>query len=225
MRKILVLDANARTGALATVLKESGFEIEAVETAEALLSSLGRPAPARLVIIACPVPDADGLELCRRLRAGDAETGIILLSENGGEAEKIAVLLGGADDCAVPPFSVPELAARVQALYRRVGSSGGERALSRHPFHLNTRTRILEKNGEKIRLTQIECAIIELFLRNPGLALSREELLTRVWGREYFGELKIVDVNIRRLRIKLEDDPQHPEHITTVWGYGYRWNA
>ena len=91
------------------------------------------------------------------------------------------------------------------------------------PFRLNTRNRTLEKNGERVRLTQIEFSIIKYFMDNPGKALSREDILNEVWGRDYFGELKIVDVNIRRLRIKIEDDPTMPAYITTVWGYGYKW--
>jgi DNA-binding response OmpR family regulator len=91
------------------------------------------------------------------------------------------------------------------------------------PFRLNTRNRTLEKNGERIKLTQIEHSIIKLFMDNPGRALSREDLLNAVWGRDYFGELKIVDVNIRRLRIKIEDNSTIPTYITTVWGYGYKW--
>ena len=91
------------------------------------------------------------------------------------------------------------------------------------PFRLNTRNRTLEKNGERVRLTQIEYSIIKYFMDNPGKALSREDILNEVWGRDFFGELKIVDVNIRRLRIKIEDDPTMPAYITTVWGYGYKW--
>ena len=88
---------------------------------------------------------------------------------------------------------------------------------------LNTRNRTLEKNGERIKLTQVEYSIMCMFMENPGKALSREEILDLVWGRDYFGELKIVDVNIRRLRLKIEDNPTNPTYITTVWGYGYKW--
>ena len=91
------------------------------------------------------------------------------------------------------------------------------------PFRLNTRNRTLEKNGERVKLTQVEYAIMKMFMENPGKALSREEILDTVWGRDYFGELKIVDVNIRRLRLKIEDNAQNPTYITTVWGYGYKW--
>ena len=122
-----------------------------------------------------------------------------------------------------------ELTARVDALFRRTG--GGEEhpvsadEISAPPFLLNTRNRTLEKNGQRVKLTQVEYAIVKLFMENPGKALSREEILDSVWGKEYFGELKIVDVNIRRLRIKIEDNPQKPTFVNTVWGYGYKWGG
>ena len=93
------------------------------------------------------------------------------------------------------------------------------------PFVMNTRNHTLEKSGNRVRLTQVEYSILKLFMQNPGRALSREEILSDVWGRDYEGELKIVDVNIRRLRIKIEDDTANPTYITTVWGFGYKWGA
>ena len=124
-------------------------------------------------------------------------------------------------------LSPAELTARVDALFRRAGGEevvqSGE--ISQPPFLLNTRNRTLEKNGQRVKLTQVEYAIMRVFMENPGKALSREEILDRVWGRDYFGELKIVDVNIRRLRLKIEDNVQNPTFITTVWGYGYKWDA
>ena len=142
--------------------------------------------------------------------------------------EEVSAVMGldmGADDYVTKPFSPAELTARIDALYRR---TGGEEAadtgeISQPPFLLNTRNRTLEKSGQRVKLTQVEYSIIKLFMDNPGKALSREEILDSVWGRDYFGELKIVDVNIRRLRIKIEDDPTNPVYITTVWGYGYKW--
>ena len=91
------------------------------------------------------------------------------------------------------------------------------------PFVLNTRKRTLEQSGQRIKLTQVEYAIMKMFMGNPGKALSREEILRCVWGKDYLGEVKIVDVNIRRLRVKIEDEPTSPAFITTIWGYGYKW--
>ena len=125
------------------------------------------------------------------------------------------------------PFSPAELTARIDALYRRIDNDGSSNQieLKHGPFVLNTRNRTLDKDGRRIKLTQVEYAIIKLFMQNPGRALSREDILTAVWGRDYDGELKIVDVNIRRLRIKIEDDTAAPTYITTVWGFGYKWGA
>ena len=120
-----------------------------------------------------------------------------------------------------------ELTARVDALMRRSGGSMEEHSgeISQPPFLLNTRNRTLEKNGKPVKLTQVEYSIMRMFMENPGKALSREEILDLVWGRDYFGELKIVDVNIRRLRLKIEDNATNPTFISTVWGYGYKWDA
>ena len=132
----------------------------------------------------------------------------------------------GADDYVTKPFSPAELTARVDALMRRSGVADEVAdQIDQPPFLLNTRNRTLEKNGRRIKLTQMEYAIMKMFMENPGKALSREEILDLVWGRDYFGELKIVDVNIRRLRLKIEDNATNPTYITTVWGYGYKWEA
>ena len=141
--------------------------------------------------------------------------------------DKVTGLMTGADDYVTKPFSPAELTARIDALYRRLGGDGAASPefLTYGPFRLNTRNRTLEKNAVRIRLTQVEYGIMKLFMQNPGRALSREEILASVWGRDYNGELKIVDVNIRRLRIKIEDDTSNPVYITTDWGYGYKWGA
>ena len=140
--------------------------------------------------------------------------------------DKVTGLMTGADDYVTKPFSPAELTARIDALCRRMGDEEESTVsydIVSGPFHLNTRNRTLEKNGERVRLTQVEYCIMKMFMDNPNRALSREDILNTVWGRDYFGELKIVDVNIRRLRLKIEDDPTNPTYITTVWGYGYKW--
>ena len=151
-----------------------------------------------------------------------------MLTAKSQEMDKVTGLMTGADDYVTKPFSPTELTARIDALYRRTGAPAESAAafeIVRGPFRLNTRNRTLEKNGQRVKLTQIEYSIMKLFMDNPGKALSREDILNSVWGRDYYGELKIVDVNIRRLRIKIEDNPTIPTYITTVWGFGYKWGA
>ena len=155
------------------------------------------------------------------------QIGIIMLSARSQEMDKVTGLMTGADDYVTKPFSPAELIARVDALLRRSGEAAPSRSaeLLQPPFLLNTDNRTLEKDGVRIKLTQLEYSIVKLFMENRGKALSREAILDAIWGKGYFGELKIVDVNVRRLRLKIEDDAQEPKYISTVWGYGYKWNA
>ncbi len=174
----------------------------------------------------------NGFSLCETIRRTDQKIGIIILSAKGQEQDKIRGLSIGADDYMTKPFSVSELLARVEALCRRVHRAESEEeqdpakelgTLTSGDFVLDENRRVLLKAGQPIELTQVEFQIMELFFRNPGTALVREKILKGVWGENYFGDVKIVDVNIRRLRMKVEDEPSHPTHIMTVWGYGYRW--
>lgn len=226
MKKILVLeDESSIRGFVVINLKRSGYEaIEAATGAEAFEQLRLHP-DIKIALLDIMLPDTDGFEVCRKIRTSGSKMGIIMLTARTQEMDKVTGLMTGADDYITKPFSPAELTARVDALYRRLG--GEEEAdkseLISGPFKLNTRNRVLEKNGVRIKLTQIEYSIMKIFLENPGKALSREDVLNTVWGRDYFGELKIVDVNIRRLRLKIEDDPTNPSFITTVWGYGYKW--
>ena len=228
MKKVLVLEDESSIRSFVVInLKRSGYEPIEAETGEQALEELKKNPDIRVALLDVMLPDIDGFEVCRRIRASGSKIGIIMLTAKSQEMDKVTGLMTGADDYVTKPFSPAELTARIDAIYRRTGgdveedSASGE--LTSGPFRLNTRNRTLEKNGSRIRLTQIEYSIMKLFIDNPGKALSREEILTDVWGRDYFGELKIVDVNIRRLRIKIEDDPTIPSFITTVWGFGYKW--
>ncbi len=207
-------------------LKRSGYEPVEAETGEQALEQLQLHPDIKVALLDVMLPGIDGFEVCRRIRASDSKIGIIMLTAKSQEMDKVTGLMTGADDYVTKPFSPAELTARVDALFRRTGGEEGSEdqgEIHQGPFRLNTRNRTLEKNGERIRLTQIEYSIMKLFMDNPGRALSREDILNAVWGRDYFGELKIVDVNIRRLRIKIEDNSTIPTYITTVWGYGYKW--
>jgi DNA-binding response OmpR family regulator len=226
VKKVLVLEDESSIRSFVVInLRRGGYEPIEAETGAQAFEQLRRNPDVKVALLDIMLPDIDGFEVCRRIRAADPHMGIIMLSARTQEMDKVTGLMTGADDYVTKPFSPAELTARVDALYRRVGGDDVEEAgeLTRGPFKLNTRNRTLEKNGERVKLTQIEYSIIKLFMDNPGKALSREDILNSVWGRDYFGELKIVDVNIRRLRLKIEDDPTSPTFITTVWGYGYKW--
>ena len=227
MRKVLVLEdeANIR-GFIVINLRRAGYEVVEAESGEEALEKLKAQKDIRVALLDVMLPGIDGFEVCRRLRANDANIGIIMLTARSQEMDKVTGLMTGADDHVTKPFSPAELTARVDALMRRSGGmeqENREDELSSPPFVLNLRNRTLEKSGQRVKLTQVEYGLMKLFMENPGKALSREEILDTVWGHDYFGELKIVDVNIRRLRLKIEDDTANPTYITTVWGFGYKW--
>nr|WP_325243069.1 response regulator transcription factor [uncultured Oscillibacter sp.] len=227
MKKVLVLEDEASIrGFIVINLRRAGYDVIEAESGEEALERLRENPDARVALLDIMLPGIDGFEVCRRIRATNSRIGIIMLTARSQEMDKVTGLMTGADDYVTKPFSPAELTARVDALIRRSGGEEPPQAtgeLSQPPFLLNTRNRTLEKNGQRIKLTQVEYSIMRVFMENPGKALSREEILDMVWGRDYFGELKIVDVNIRRLRLKIEDNVQNPAYITTVWGYGYKW--
>ena len=210
-------------------LKRAGYETIEAGDGEEALELIHKNPDIKVALLDIMLPgEIDGFEVCRRIRAGNAQMGIIMLTARTQEMDKVTGLMTGADDYVTKPFSPAELTARVDALFRRTGGeeeSVSADEISQPPFLLNTRNRTLEKNGQRVKLTQVEYGIVKLFMENPGKALSREEILDAVWGKDYFGELKIVDVNIRRLRIKIEDNPTKPTYVNTVWGYGYKWGS
>ncbi|MCQ2443177.1 MAG: response regulator transcription factor [Oscillospiraceae bacterium] len=228
MRKVLVLEDEDNIRSFVVLnLTRGGYETIEAASGEEALEKLKQHPDIRLALLDVMLPGIDGFEVCRRIRASNNKVGIIMLTARSQEMDKVTGLMTGADDYVTKPFSPAELTARVDALSRRLGGDeepvvdNGE--ISQPPFLLNTRNRTLSKNGKRIKLTQVEYSVMKLFMDNPGKALSREEILEFVWGRDYYGEVKIVDVNIRRLRLKVEDDPTNPAYITTVWGFGYKW--
>lgn len=225
MKKVLVLEDEASIRSFIVInLQRAGYEVVEAECGEEALAKLQENPDTRLCLLDIMLPDIDGFEVCRRIRMSNSQIGIIMLTARAQEMDKVTGLMTGADDYVTKPFSPAELTARVDALLRRTGDNTpavrtGE--LYQPPFLLNMTNRTLEKNGERVKLTQLEYSIVKLFMENRGKALAREEILDAVWGKGYFGELKIVDVNVRRLRIKIEDDAQEPKYISTVWGFGY----
>ncbi len=229
MKKILIVEDEEPIREFEVInLRRMGYEVAEAGTGEEALALYDAdPESFDIALLDIMLPGMDGYKLCKELRARCRELGIIMLTAKTQEMEKISGLMLGADDYITKPFSPTELSARVDSLYRRVEmlkekpkSDGITRS---GEFTLDARRRTLSRNGVDIELTGVEFQIMEYLMSNPDKPLARADILRTVWGDEYRGEEKTVDVNIRRLRVKIEDDPSHPKHLLTVWGVGYRW--
>ena len=234
MKKILVAeDEQAIREFVVINLKRAGYDtLEAGSGDEALQIYERENGNIDVALLDIMMPgELDGLAVCRRLREKSGSIGIILLTARTQEMDKVSGLMMGADDYVTKPFSPSELVARVDAVYRRVAleqtrsENNFKEEIRSGEFVLNLRNRSLTKSGKPIELTQVEFQLMEYFFCNPTAALDRSDILKPVWGDAYYGEEKIVDVNIRRLRMKVEDEPSNPKHIITVWGLGYKWEA
>ncbi len=233
MKRILIAEDEKSIREFIVInLKRSGFEvIEAENGADALKLYDDYGGNVDIALLDIMMPVMDGLEVCKQLRKKSSTIGIIILTAKTQEMDKVTGLLVGADDYVTKPFSPSELMARIDAVYRRVTlnkelvekSKEKSNLIELGDFTLNLRSRSLTKKGVQIELTQVEFQLIEFFFNHPGVPLERTELLNHVWGNMYYGDEKVVDVNIRRLRMKLEDDPSSPRHLTTIWGVGYKW--
>ena len=209
-------------------LKKNGFEIVETASGEEALEKLDDTIDIALLDVM--LPGISGFEVCKRAREQYPSLGIIMLTAKGQEENKIEGLELGADDYIVKPFSPKELLARLNALARRLNIV--EKVVEAVPegnqivtgkFTILPEERKLLKNGVEIELTPIEFSLVKYFMENANKAIHRDEILNNVWGQNYVGDFKIVDVNIRRIRQKIEDDPSNPKYIEKVWGYGYRW--
>lgn len=234
MNRILVVeDEDAIRDFVVINLKRAGYEV-----VDAANGRLGVDAYERengnfsVALLDIMMPEMDGFEVCQYIREKNQNIGIIMLSAKSQEMDKVRGLMMGADDYVTKPFSPSELLARVDALCRRMGvraqamkqkEETDENKLVSGPFALDYKSRALYKNNEPIELTQVEFQIIEFLIKNPNTAIKRSDILTAVWGEEYDGDEKIVDVNVRRLRVKIEDNPSDPKYLATVWGFGYKW--
>ena len=228
MKRILVAeDENSIRDFIVINLKRSGYDVVEAENGKQALELYDRfDGNFDVALLDIMMPFVDGLEVCKQLRAKSNTLGIVMLTAKTQEMDKVTGLLVGADDYITKPFSPSELMARIDAIYRRVTvnkdvqvSSSASDVVEGGEFLLNLRSRTLTKNGVLIDLTQVEFQIMEYFLSNPNAALTRNDILKYVWGASYFGDEKVVDVNIRRLRMKIEEEPSKPRHLTTIWGY------
>lgn len=227
MRKILVCeDEDAIREFVVINLQRSGYNVTAVSSGEEGLEVFDKNGgDYDVVLLDIMMSGIDGFAVCQKIRSLSSTIGIIMLTAKTQEMDKVRGLMLGADDYATKPFSPSELVARVDAVYRRVHMINGSQSETAEsgPFVLNRKSRQLTKNGEMIDLTQVEYQIMDLFLRNQEVALARTRILNEIWGDSYDGDDKIVDVNVRRLRMKIEDEPSHPAYIQTIWGFGYKW--
>lgn len=229
MTKILVLEDEASIRSFIMInLKKNGFEIVETASGEEALEKLDDTVD--LALLDVMLPGISGFEVCKRAREQYPALGIIMLTAKGQEENKIEGLELGADDYIVKPFSPKELLARINALARRlnivekiVQTEQATDQIVTGKFTILPEERKLLKDGVEIELTPIEFALVKYFMENPNKAIHRDEILNNVWGYNYVGDFKIVDVNIRRIRQKIEDDPSNPKYIEKVWGYGYRW--
>ena len=232
MKKVLVAEDEESIREFIVInLTRSGYEVEQAENGAVALDLFSKNENSfDVAILDIMMPEVDGLTVCKELRKRSSDLGIIMLSAKTQEMDKVTGLLVGADDYVTKPFSPSELMARVDAVYRRVEMTRGFRkndsqldTIVLDEFELNLRNRTLSKAKQLIELTQVEFQIIEYFFKNPNAELSRTDILKQVWGNNYFGDEKIVDVNIRRLRMKVEDNPSSPTRLVTIWGLGYKW--
>lgn len=232
MKYVLIAEDEASIRDFVVInLKRSGYEIIEATNGEEAISKFDEYSNLiDVVILDIMMPVIDGLEVCKYIRSKSSRIGIIMLTARTQEMDKVTGLMVGADDYVTKPFSPSELMARIDAIYRRVSltsefdnENNSGNTISLNEFVLDLRSHTLTKNGELIELTQVEFQIIEYFFSNPNVALERNSILKFVWGDSYYGDEKVVDVNIHRLRNKIEDEPSQPKHLTTVWGMGYKW--
>ena len=209
-------------------LDYQGYQtVEAASGEEAIkIFEQEKPAVAILDIM---LPGISGYEVCEKIRSLSPMTGIIMVSAKSQDIDKILGLEKGADDYIIKPFNPQELILRVRSLMRRVNlvqtdsKEKGKDNITDGPFTLDVYAKSFYKGDREIDVTPTEFTILQNFIKNKGKAMTRDEIMAQTWGENYSNDTKIVDVNIRRIRAKIEENPAKPEYIETVWGTGYRW--
>ena len=225
MKKILIVeDEESIRGFLKINLKRNGYEVIEVDNGEDGIKIAINEKPA-IVILDVMLPGIDGFNVCKRIREEEKNIGIIMLTAKSQDIDKITGLEYGADDYIVKPFNPMELLLRIKAILRRIGDEEEKRTIEQGRFKIDTYAKKVFKSDKEIDLTPKEYSIIKLFLENPEKAFSRDELMDLIWGENYIADPKIVDVNIRRLRSKIESSSSKQGYIETIWGFGYRWRG
>ena len=225
MKKILIVeDEESIRGFLKINLKRNGYDVIEVDNGEDGIKIAINEKPA-IVILDVMLPGIDGFNVCKRIREEEKNIGIIMLTAKSQDIDKITGLEYGADDYIVKPFNPMELLLRIKAILRRIGDEEEKRTIEQGRFKIDTYAKKVFKSDKEIDLTPKEYSIIKLFLENPEKAFSRDELMDLIWGENYIADPKIVDVNIRRLRSKIESSSSKQGYIETIWGFGYRWRG
>jgi two-component system response regulator RegX3 len=224
-RVLVVEDEESISEALAFLLEREGYEVAVAATGDAALEEYDR-AGADLVLLDLMLPGLSGTEVCRALRQR-SNVPVIMVTAKDSEVDKVVGLELGADDYITKPYSSRELVARVRAVLRR-GQEAAELAqaiLEAGPVRMDVERHVVTVDGESVRLPLKEFELLELLLRNTGRVLTRSTLIDRVWGSDYVGDTKTLDVHVKRLRAKIEPDPAEPMHLVTVRGLGYKFEA
>jgi len=219
-RILLVEDDERIRMELLDALRASGFDVDVSVQVGHARRALERDYD--LVLLDLGLPDGDGLDLCRQLRARGRSVPVIILTARDAPEERVRGLDVGADDYVVKPFHTPELIARIRSVLRRAGRSAGPGSVQWMDLAAAPESRTARRGETKLDLTRREFDLLLFFLRYPGRTWTRDQILDRVWGPEYEGDSRTVDLHIRRLRAKVEDDPSDPKYFATVWGVGYR---
>ncbi|MDT8977390.1 response regulator transcription factor [Paenibacillus sp. chi10] len=229
MTKILILEDEESIRSFIVInLKRNGFDVVEADNGNDAYQMIMSDPTIDIALLDVMVPGIDGFEVCRRVREQNERLGIIFLTAKVQEQDKVYALSVGADDHVSKPFSPTELVARIQSLLRRVSSyqhSTQKVVYQSGPFSLDLIAKRFTKNNQAIDLTPTEFSLVQFFMEKEEMTLSRDVLLDHVWGKDYMGDPKIVDVNIRRLRQKIEDEPSSPRFLETVWGHGYKWKG
>lgn len=228
MAKILLVEDEESIRKFVTInLQMEGYEVTEAESGEMGLELAASFKP-HIVLLDVMLPGIDGFEVCNMLREKYKDMGIIMLTAKSQDVDRINGLEAGSDDYITKPFNPKELILRIKSLERRIGittPAADENIIVSGPFHLKKSSRKILKNNQELDLTPTEYSVLKLFIESPNMAFTRDEILDSVWGLDFIGDSKIVDVNIRRLRSKVEDEPSKPKYIKTVWGVGYSWET
>ena len=223
-RVLVVEDEESFSDALSYMLRKEGFEVSVAATGNAALTEFDR-AGADIVLLDLMLPEMSGTEVCRELRQRSSVP-IIMVTARDTEIDKVVGLEIGADDYVTKPYSPRELVARIRAVLRRRAGDAGEDSsatLTAGPVRMDVERHVVTVAGEPAQLPLKEFELLELLLRNAGRVLTRGQLIDRVWGADYVGDTKTLDVHIKRLRSKVEPEPSAPRHIVTVRGLGYKF--